>query len=256
MKLPISACIITLNEERNLPGCLASLDFCSEIVVVDSLSQDQTTEIAGKAGARVIDQAFLGHVKQKQLAVDQASQDWVLCIDADERVSEELRDNIQKLFASGEPERWGYEVSRLSFHLGRWIKHGGWYPDRGIRLFDKGHGHWTGYDPHDRVEIEGPIGRLKGDLTHYVFRDLPHNVETNNKYSSIMAQDLYEAGKRPSLFKLLFKPPFKFFECYVLKKGFLDGLPGFIIAVGAAYSIFLKFAKLWEYHLQNKSPRP
>ncbi len=253
MKLPLSAAIITLNEEANLKDCLGSLDFCEEIVIVDSLSTDQTKQIALAAGAKLIEQAFLGHVKQKQLALDHCSQDWVLCLDADERVSPELRASIFSLFAEGEPKFWGYEVDRLSFHLGRWIRHGGWYPDRNIRLFHRPHGHWSGYDPHDRVEIQGPAGRLRGNLLHYVFKDLAHNVETNNKYSSIMAQGLFESGKKPSLWKILLKPGGKFIECYWIKLGFLDGLPGLIIAVGAAYSMFLKQVKLWELSRQNEA---
>ncbi|MDT8446926.1 MAG: glycosyltransferase family 2 protein [bacterium] len=244
--MKLSAAIITLNEERNLAACLDSLDFCDEWVVVDSLSQDATCEIARSKGAKVIDQAFLGHVRQKQLAVDSCSHDWVLCLDADERISPELRASILALKNQEEPELAGYQVNRLSWHLGRWIRHGGWYPDRNIRLFDRRRGHWAGYDPHDKVEVEGPVGLLTGDLHHYVFKDLAHNVATNNSYSGIMAKDLAQAGKGPSLLKLLFKPPWKFVECYVLKAGFLDGMAGFIIAVGAAYSLFLKFAKLWE----------
>ncbi|MDX2470413.1 MAG: glycosyltransferase family 2 protein [SAR324 cluster bacterium] len=252
--LKLSVAIIAYNEEANILACLESVDFASEFIVVDSLSNDSTVEIAEKFGAKVTKQKFLGHVKQKQLAVDLCSNDWVLCIDADERVSEELKTSILELFAKGaEPKSKGYFLSRKSFHLGRWIEHGGWYPDRGIRLFNKHSGAWTGYNPHDRVEVSGTTEILKGDLLHFVFSSLSHNVETNDRYSSIMAGDLFEAGKKPSLLKLILKPPFKFFECYILKAGFLDGLAGFIIAVGAAYSLFLKFAKLWELDLKAKN---
>ncbi len=257
MKLPLTACIITKNEEAGLADCLNSLDFCSELVVVDSCSTDNTVPLAQAHGAKVLVQPFLGHIKQKQLALDQATQPWVLCIDADERVSQELKTSILQLFAPGEPRLAGYELSRLSFHLGRWIRHGGWYPDRGIRLARRNACCWGGYDPHDKLLVDGPTGRLEGDLLHYVFRDLSHNVDKNNFYSSIMARDLAAAGKNPSLLKLLVKPWGKFIECYLLKRGFLDGLPGLIIAVGAAYSMFLKFAKLWEIQrLQKKTPQP
>jgi len=249
--MKLTGVVITYNEEANILACLESLSFCDHFVVVDSESTDQTVAIAENFGAQVITQPFLGHVKQKQFATEQAPSDWVLCLDADERVGEQLKASILALVAQENPERWGYEVSRRSFHLGRWIKHGGWYPDRGIRLFNRSHGHWAGYDPHDKVEIQGEAGLLAGDLDHYVFKNLSHNVDKNNDYSSIMARDLSVGGKAPSLFKLLVKPPFKFFECYVLKAGFLDGLPGFIIAVGAGYSMFLKFAKLWESKLDE-----
>ena len=251
--MKLSVAIIAFNEEANIQACLDSVDFASEFIVVDSQSTDSTAEIAEKFGAVVIKQKFLGHVRQKQLAVDLCSNDWVLCIDADERVSPELKDSILELFRDdSEPKAQGYYLSRKSFHLGRWIEHGGWYPDRGIRLFNKTSGAWAGYNPHDKVEVTGETALLKGDLLHYVFSSLSHNVETNDRYSSIMAEDLFKAGKKPSLLKLFLKPPFKFFECYILKGGFLDGLAGFIIAIGASYSIFLKFAKLWELHLKAK----
>lgn len=249
----ISAAIITLNEEENIEACLNSLSWVDEVVVVDSLSTDQTVAMATRLGAKVISQKFLGHVKQKQLAVDSCQHDWVICLDADERVSTELRDNIQTLFEKT-PEKElknGYTVSRCSFHLGRWIRHGGWYPDRNIRLFNRQHGHWGGVDPHDKITIEGTPGHLTGDLLHYVFRDLAHNVATNNFYSGISADILFSEGKKPSLLKLFCKPIGKFLETYLIKRGFLDGLPGFIISVGAAYSMFLKFAKLWEHHLST-----
>ncbi len=251
----ISAAVITLNEENNIRDCLASLAWVDEIVVVDSLSTDKTRDIAESMGAKVIDQAFLGHVKQKQLAVDSCTYDWVIALDADERVTDPLRDEIVRLFSTTNESdlRPGYSVARKSFHLGRWIMHGGWYPDRNIRLFNRKSGHWTGTNPHDVIAIEGKAGHLKSALEHYVFSDLAHNVQTNNSYSSISAKILFEENKKPSFFKLLIKPPGKFIETYFVKRGFLDGMPGFIIAVGAAYSMFLKYAKLWEhYHLSKK----
>jgi glycosyltransferase involved in cell wall biosynthesis len=251
----ISAAVITLNEENNIRDCLASLAWVDEIVVVDSLSADKTKEIAESMGAKVIDQAFLGHVKQKQLAVDSCTHDWIIALDADERVTESLQDEIKSLFSKTDQDELlaGYSVARKSFHLGRWIMHGGWFPDRNIRLFNRSMGHWTGTNPHDVIEVEGKAGQLKSALEHYVFSDLAHNIRTNNAYSSISAKILFEENKKPSLLKLLFKPAGKFFETYIIKRGFLDGLPGFIIAIGAAYSMFLKYAKLWEYYsLKNK----
>jgi glycosyltransferase involved in cell wall biosynthesis len=253
-KLPISAAVITLNEEKNITACLHSLKWVDEIVVVDSLSSDRTKELAESMGATVLDQAFLGHVKQKQLAVDSCNHEWIICLDADERVTEDLRDEICTLFTSTSQDSLanGYTVARKSFHLGRWIMHGGWYPDRNIRLFNKKHGFWSGVDPHDKIQVSGEVKNLKGALEHYVFKDLKHNVDTNNFYSGISADIFFNEGKKPSLLKLFFKPFGKFIETYIVKRGFLDGLPGFIISVGAAYSMFLKFAKLWERHLMEK----
>ena len=252
----ISAAIITLDEEKNIADCIKSLHWVDQIVVVDSLSRDKTKEIAIALGAKVIDQKFLGHVKQKQLAVDRCQYDWVICLDADERVPPKLKREIVNLFECTPKESLfpGYSVARRSYHLGRWIKYGGWYPDRNVRLFHRKFGRWSGFDPHDRIAVNGEIGKLQGALDHFVFRDLAHNVHVNNFYSSIGAQVLFEKGRKPSLLRLIFKPVGKFLETYIVKRGFLDGLPGFIIAVGAAYSMFLKFAKLWETHRANGKP--
>ena len=252
MSIKISAAIITYNEEKNIKRCMDSLDFCDEIVVVDSLSSDDTCTIAKGLGAVVINQKFLGHIAQKQLAVDNCTYEWILSLDADEEVSVELREEILMLLKS--PFEYdAYIMPRVSFHLGRWIRHGGWYPDAKIRLFNKFKAHWGGYNPHDKVIVNGTVGKLKGDLKHYVFKDLRHNIDTNNSYSSIMADDLHKDGKRFSYLKLFLKPIGKFLETYIYKRGFLDGMPGFIIAVGAAYSMFLKFAKHWEIEKVKKS---
>lgn len=247
----ISATIITYNEEKNIKRCIESLDFVDEIVVVDSLSSDNTSTIAKELGAKVIEQKFLGHIDQKQLAVESAKHDWILSLDADEEVSPELKASIVELIKKP-LEYDAYEMKRVSFHLGRWIRHGGWYPDKKIRLFNRQKAYWGGYNPHDKVIVNGKVGMLDGDLKHYVFTDLRHNIDTNNSYSSIMAEDLYKKGKKFSYLKLFFKPVGKFLEVYIYKRGFLDGTAGFIIAVGASYSMFLKFAKLWELERVKK----
>jgi len=240
--MKISAAIITFNEETNIKRCIDSLDFCDEIVVVDSQSSDNTVEIAKKLSAKVIDQKFLGHIAQKQLAVESCTHDWILSLDADEEVSTMLRESI----LSCDFKNDGYSMDRVSFHLGRWIRHGGWYPDSKIRLFNKTKAYWGGYNPHDKVIVDGSVGKLRGDLKHYVFKDLRENIDTNNSYSSIMAEDLHKNGKKFSYIRLFLKPAGKFIETYIYKRGFQDGMAGFIIAIGAAYSMFLKYAKLWE----------
>jgi len=249
--MKISATVITYNEEKNIKRCIESLEFVDEIVVVDSLSSDNTCAIAKELGAKVIDQKFLGHIDQKQLAVENATYDWILSLDADEEVSSELKASIVELIKKP-LEYDAYEMKRVSFHLGRWIRHGGWYPDKKIRFFNRQKAHWGGYNPHDKVIVNGKVGMLEGDLKHYVFTDLQHNIDTNNSYSSIMAEDLYKKGKKFSYLKLFFKPVGKFLEVYLYKRGFLDGMAGFIIAVGASYSMFLKFAKLWELEKLKK----
>jgi glycosyltransferase involved in cell wall biosynthesis len=244
MKLPLSLVVITLNEEANLERCLKSVPFASDIVVVDSFSTDRTVEIAQKMGANVVAEKWRGYGPQKALAVSHAKFDWVLSLDADEALSPQLQEEILAKFA-GFQEEVGYETPRLSWHLGRWILHGGWYPDYQLRLFHRLHSKWSDATLHEKVEVKSKV-RLEHPILHWVFDNLSDQVVTNDKYSSLGAANLARDGKRFSLFKLLFKPGTKFLECYLMKLGFLDGLPGFMIAVSAGYSIFLRHAKLWE----------
>lgn len=244
MLLPVSLVVITLNEEKNIERCLRSVPFVSEVVVVDSGSTDKTVEIARKLGAKVIVEKWRGFGPQRIFAGEQANSDWVLFLDADEALSPELAREIEDKFAKLDPQAV-YEMPRKTFHLGRWILHGGWYPDYQGRLYHRGQSHWTPKMIHEKVE--GPRReRLKSPLLHWVFADLSHQIKTNDRYSTDQARELIQKGQTFSLAKLLIKPPVKFLECYVLKRGFLDGLPGFIIAVGAAYSVFARWAKLWE----------
>ncbi len=243
-KRPITLVIITLNEEENIARCIESVPWADEVIVLDSESKDKTREIASSLGAKVHVQKFLGFRDQKQRATDLAKNDWILALDADEALSLGLSQEILQTFDTT-PIQDGYRMPRLSFHLGRWIKHGGWYPDRQLRFFNRKKAKWGGGHVHEKIECEN-IGTLQNNLLHYVFRDLKHQVDANNRYSTLGAQDLYDHGKKFSLVKLLLKPISKFLETYVWKLGFLDGLPGFIISVGAAYSVFLKFSKLKE----------
>lgn len=249
MKLPLSLVVITLNEEANLGRCLASVPFADEVLVVDSFSTDLTSEVAKRWGAKFLRKAWEGYGPQKAYANAQAKHDWILSLDADEALSPELQAEILARFAELDPET-GYEFPRKSFHLGRWINHGGWYPDYQLRLFNRKHSTWSDAALHEKVQVKSKA-RFRSDLLHWVFRDLSHNVVTNDRYSTLGAQNLRSKGKRFSLLKLIYKPWVKFIEAYIVKLGFLDGLPGFIIAVGAAYSIFLRHAKLWELELRK-----
>ena len=242
---PVSVCIITKDEEDNLPDCLTSVAWADEIVVVDSRSADRTREIAARAGARVIERDFPGHVEQKNFAVEQARHDWVLCLDADERLSPELSASVKR--ALEDPgDRAGFECARLTFHVGRPIRHGGWYPDRKVRLFDRRRGKWGGSNPHDRVRLEGPAGRLDGDLHHYSYRSLSDHLRQIDFFTDIAAREKRARGERSSTWKLALHPLGKFLRMYVLKAGFLDGAAGFVVAVTGAYYVFLKYAKLRE----------
>lgn len=242
----ISAVVICFNEEENIRECLASLAWVDELVVVDSESTDTTRDIAREFTERVIERPWPGFVQQKNFAVEQAEHEWVLSVDADEVVTPELRDEICDLLSSGSKLATGYSFPRRTFYLGRWIRHGGWYPDSAIRLFQKSKGKFFGDDPHDRVEVAGAISHLKNDLVHFNYKNISDQLATVDTFSSVAARVMHEKGKKASLLKMIFKPPIKFLETYLWKLGILDGLAGFVIAVISSYYMFLKFAKLWE----------
>jgi len=247
----LSLVIITLNEEDNIARCIQSVPFADDIVVLDSGSTDKTLEIAKSLGARTFNQKFKGYASQKNKATQLAENNWVLCLDADEALSPELNQEIQNILFKDQPHFEAYSCPRLAHHLGRWIRHGGWYPDRQIRLYNRTKGCWEGDALHE--SFKGPkVGQLKGDIFHWSFKNLSHQVTVNNIYSGRGSLALEQKNKSFSVFMLCFKPISKFIECYIIKLGFLDGLAGYIIAVGAAYSMFLKYAKLWEKDVLNK----
>lgn len=251
MSESISLVIIAFNEERNIERCIKSVPFARQIIVVDSFSKDQTSEKAKALGAKVFQKEFLGFREQKNYALSLASESWILSLDADEALSVELAEEISNVLKN--PSEFdAYKMPRLSFHLGRWIKHGGWYPDYQTRLFKKSAAKWSGGEIHEYVEVKGKVGVLKNNLQHFVFENIFDQIKTNNKYSSHGAIQLFKTDKSFSLLKLVFKPFGKFFECYFWKLGFLDGAAGFIIALAAAQSMFLKHAKLWELHDFNE----
>jgi glycosyltransferase involved in cell wall biosynthesis len=249
----ISLTIIAFNEEANIERCIQSVPFASEVIVVDSNSTDKTPEIARRLGAKVFVEAWRGYRDQKNRAVELASNNWILSLDADEALSPEAAAEIQKALTSGKMDEVdGYEFPRLSYNMGRWIRHGGWYPDWQLRLFNRARAKWSEGHVHERVRAEKVL-RLKNPILHWPFANLKEQINTNNNYSSLGAQDLFDRGIRFSVFKMIFKAKSKFFETYILKRGFLDGFPGFVISVGAAYSVFLKFAKLRELEQASRT---
>jgi glycosyltransferase involved in cell wall biosynthesis len=242
---PVSVCIITRDEEVNLPDCLASVKWADEILVVDSRSADRTREIASAAGARVLERDFPGHIEQKNFAVEQARNDWVLCLDADERLSPSLAASVQAALADTKGCD-GFECARLTFHCGHPIRHGGWYPDRKLRLFDRRKGKWGGRNPHDHVEVHGRVGTLDGDLLHYSYRSMSDHLRQIDFFTTISATEKHARGERASLASLALRPAWKFVRMYFLKAGFLDGVQGFVVAAMGAHYVFLKYAKLRE----------
>lgn len=250
----ISVTVIALNEERDLPRCLASLGFADEIILVDSGSTDRTVEIAQKMGAKVVVEPWRGYGAQKNFAMSQAKSAWVLNVDADEVVTPELRDEILSEINSANSAA-GYAVARKTYYMGRWIKYGGWYPNYVTRLARKDKSSWTEPNVHEELVVEGELRQLRNPMLHYTFSDIADQVRTNMKYARQGALDLRSRGASPSYAKLLLKPLGKFFETYVFKRGFMDGLPGFIISINAAHSMFLKFAYLMEMSRENSDHR-
>ncbi len=244
VRLPISLVIIAKNEARNLERCIQSAPLVSEVVVVENESTDDTADVARRLGAQVFHEPWRGFGLQKKFAAEKATNDWILALDADEALSPELAAELAANFATLDPQAV-YEFPRRSYHLGRWIDHGGWYPDYQPRLFHRKHAMWNAERVHEGIPSVRRE-RMKKDLHHYVFRDISHQVETNNRYSSLQAEAYVAGGGKFSILKAFVKPWVKFVECYFLKLGILDGYPGFVIAVGAGYSVFIRWVKIWE----------
>ncbi len=246
----ISAYVITYNNERTVEKALQSLDWADEIVVVDSFSSDKTPEIAKKYADKFQQQTFLGFQKQYQSAATLCSHQWRFFLDADEEVPQEMADSIRKIAQEQEslPEDkrvYGFIGHRRNFYLGKWIMHGGWVPDRELRLYHSEHGDWT-EGLHSCLQVEGETGVLGGLLRHYPYDGISGQLATIDKYSTIAAEDMLREGKKVSLFKMIFNPPWRFFRDFVLKRGFMDGFAGFVIAINTVFYVFIKHAKLYE----------
>jgi glycosyltransferase involved in cell wall biosynthesis len=242
----LAVCVITRDEEDRIGACLDSVAFADELLVVDSGSTDRTVEVARARGARVIVRDWPGYAEQKNFAMDQVGADWVLSVDADERVSPELAAALRELLAAPPPGVDGCSVARRTWYLGRWIRHGGWYPDRKVRLARRGRGRWQGAGVHERLEVAGPVRALAGDLLHYTYRDIADHLRVIDRYTTAAAGELAAAGAGGALAGMLLHPPLKFLKMYLLKAGFLDGQAGFVVAALGGYYVFLKYAKLWE----------
>lgn len=241
----ISACIITYNEADRIIDCLQSLQFCDEIIVVDSGSTDDTQALCRAAGARVIERPFDGFRSQKQFAVDQASHDWVLCLDADERVSEQLRTSLLAEKEAGFPAA-GYRFARLSYYFGKFLRHGNAYPDRVLRLFNRRQGGWRGErEIHEAASVDGPVKLLQGDLIHYPYRSLTQQLQKTQRYALMMAEHDYKRGKRASLAKLILSPAWRFWRGYLFRGGFRDGWHGLVYAYVRANYVRQKTIMLW-----------
>jgi glycosyltransferase involved in cell wall biosynthesis len=255
----VTAIVITFNEAAHIESALASLAFADEIIVVDSESTDETVTRARKFTDKVFVRPWPGYVAQKNFAAEQASHDWIFSLDADERVSPALADEI-RAWARGEraDERGvaGFRIPRVTFHLGRWMRSTDWYPDFQLRLYDRRRARWAGRHVHESVRAEGPTSRLHGEILHYAYRDLTHHVLTMNRYTTLAAQQMYEDGRRAGWWQLALHPPAAFLRNYFLRGGFRDGVPGLIVSAMNAGYVGLKLAKLWELCSASTSTRP
>jgi glycosyltransferase involved in cell wall biosynthesis len=256
--LKITVTIITFNEADNIRAACESVAWADELLVVDSESTDATREIASECGARVISRPWPGFAAQKQFAADAASHEWVLSLDADERVSDELRASVEDLlYTPDERLADGYRVARRSFYMGRWIRGGGWYPDHQLRLYRRARGRWQGTHIHESVRMDegARIETLSGDLLHFSVRDASHHHRMiGERYAPLAARQMHEQGRRTTPLKIAAAAPAAFARSLVLKGGFRDGLAGLAIARFAAHHAFLKHLLLWE--LQNAASEP
>ena len=254
----LSVCIIAGNEEVNIRRCLESATWADEIVVVDSFSRDRTPEIAREYTDRVFQHRWMGYIGQKAIARNLARGEWILFVDADEAVSPALREQILSTLRRGVPEPVaGFDFPRQVWFLNRWIRHGDWYPDAKLRLFRKGRGRCSGIEPHERIEAEGEVRHLSAPLFHYTYENIADQIDTINRFSSIGASSAatrHIPSRLAILWGMLLHPPFRFFRCYFLRRGFMDGIAGLVIARAIAFGTFVKYAKLWELRTAARRP--
>jgi len=250
----VSVTIITRDEADHIADAIDSAAWADEIIVVDSGSTDDTVAIARSKGARIETRVWSGYIDQKNFAHGLASHDWIFSLDADERITPALATEVRALLTT-EPPRKGYRVPRVAYHLGRWIRTTDFYPDYQTRLYNRRSARWTGMGHvHESVNVDGGPGQLQNELHHYSFRNLRDQLDRINHYTTLAAQQMYEHGQRTGPLALVAHPPAAFLRNYVLRRGFLDGTVGLIVSLMNSYSVFLKFAKLWEMH--NNAQRP
>jgi glycosyltransferase involved in cell wall biosynthesis len=246
----VSVTIITLNEAEHIAAAIDSVAWADEVIVVDAGSTDDTVAIARARHAQVVVRDWPGYVEQKNYAASIAASDWIFSLDADERATPALAAEIRERLETT-PDVRAYRIPRVTFHLGRWFRTTDFYPDYQTRLYDRRSGVWRGKYVHESVGSTGPVGRLRNDIEHYSFRDLRDQIDRVNRYTTLASREMYEAGRRSGPLRLLVHPPAAFLRNYILRRGFLDGSAGLTLSLVNSYSVFLKFAKLWE--LQRRS---
>ena len=250
----LSVTVITRNEAAHIAAALASVRWADEIIVVDSNSTDETVDIALRHTERVIRRDWTGYIDQKNYAASVAANDWILSIDADERVTPGLATEVRARL-DGEPRESAFRIPRVTWHLGRWVRTTDWYPDYQLRLYDRRSAEWTGRYVHEAVTVRGATGRLHGELQHYAYRDIADHLETIDRYTTLAARQMLEDGRRAGFLKIAGHPPLAFLRNYLAHGGIRDGAPGFIISAMNAYYVFLKLAKLWELQRTTKDTK-
>jgi glycosyltransferase involved in cell wall biosynthesis len=248
----LSVTVVARNEAVDLGAALASVAWADEIVVVDSRSTDDTVAIARRFTDRVVVHDWLGHIEQKNYAASLASHDWILSLDADERVTPALADELRAAM-TGEPAHAAFRIPRVTWHLGRWVRSTDWYPDYQDRLYDRRRARWIGRYVHESLKADGSSGQLRGEIQHYAYRDIADHLETIDRYTTLAARQMHEDGRRAGLLQLAGHPPLAFLRNYIVRGGIRDGVPGFIISSMNAYYVFQKFAKLWELDRVQRS---
>lgn len=255
--IPVSVVIVTKDEERDIGNALESVKDFEDIVVVDSFSDDKTVEICREYTDRVFQQEWQGYARQKQSAVNHAKKPWVLILDADERLTPELKEEISQLFADHQSrftrqDYYGFFIPRKNFFLGRWIKYGGWWPDYTIRLFRKDSAYVEEREVHEKVIVRGPVGYLTSPMEHYTYRSISEYIKKMDNYSTLAAREIIskeDQSKASLLFKMTIRPAFTFLRMFFLKQGLRDGIYGFILAALYSFYTFLKYLKAWEMRL-------
>jgi glycosyltransferase involved in cell wall biosynthesis len=250
----VSVTVITLNEEVQLDQALRSVAWADELIVVDAMSRDRTVSIARAFTDRVVCREWTGYVDQKNYAASLATHDWILSLDADERVTPALAREIQARMSTADPPaEAAFRMPRTTWYLGRWVRTTDWYPDYQVRLYDRARARWSGGSVHEGIEADGPVGGLRGELLHYAYRDLSEHVETIDRYTTAAALDMHRGGRAAGLTQLAVHPLLAFARNYVARGGIRDGAAGLVISAMNAHYTFLKFAKLWELNRASRN---
>ena len=253
MSAELTVITLTRDEEHNIVGCLESVAWAQEIIVIDSGSTDRTVELARRFTPNATVLPWRGYGAARNEGLARSHSGWILWLDADERVTPELAAEIRGILEKDDPGVAGYEIARRAYFCGKWIRHGGWYPSRVVRLFRREKARFSETRVHERILIEGAVARTRHDLIHYTDPDLDHYFTKFNSYTSLAARDMFEAGRSFSVGDLIFRPLFQFFKMYLVRLGFLDGIHGFVLCVASSAYVFTKYAKLWELKLTAKN---